>query len=128
MKPIKEIKALEEGRYVIEQIINCGWDPYDYVGNCLGEMYVKCGGMEDAQRMFNKMRGFGDIYNQLGNKFVDENLHLHLTFELQNLKDVYFMLLPKAFIGKPFFMVMGMIRNYQSFGNVDEDLFHFMIC
>jgi hypothetical protein len=55
MKPIKEIKALEEGRYVIEQIINCGWDPYDYVGNCLGEMYVKCGGMEDAQRMFNKM-------------------------------------------------------------------------
>lgn len=81
--------------------------------------------MKDAQRVFNKMRGFGDIYNQLGNKFVNKNLRLHLTFELQ---DVYFMLLPKALIGRPSFMVMGMIRNYQSFGNVDEDLFHFMIC
>jgi hypothetical protein len=34
------------------------------------------------------MQGFGNIYDQLGNKFVDENLHLHLTFELQELKDV----------------------------------------
>lgn len=32
MKPIKEIKVLNEGRCVIEQIIDCGWDPYVYVG------------------------------------------------------------------------------------------------
>jgi hypothetical protein len=35
MKPIKEIKALEEVRCVLEQIIDCGWDSYVYVGHCL---------------------------------------------------------------------------------------------
>jgi hypothetical protein len=48
------------------------------------------------------MQGFGDIYNQLGNKLVDKNLHLHLTFELQELKDVYLMLLPKTLLEEPF--------------------------
>jgi hypothetical protein len=62
---------------VMKPIIDCGWDPYVYVGNCLVEMYVKCGGMKDAKRVFKKVRGFGDIYNQLGSKFVDENLHFH---------------------------------------------------
>jgi hypothetical protein len=59
-------------------------------------------GIKDAQRVFNKMQGFGDIYNQLGNKLVDKNLHLHLTFELQELKDVYLMLLPKTLLEEPF--------------------------
>jgi pentatricopeptide repeat protein len=112
IKPMKEIKALEEGRCVLQQIINCGWDSYVYEGNCLVDVYVKCGGIEDVHRVFNKMQGFGDIYDQLGNKFVDANLHLHSTFELQELKDVYFMLLSKAFIGRISFMVMGMIKNY----------------
>jgi hypothetical protein len=43
MKSIKEIKALEEGKCVLEQIIDCGWDSDVYVGNCLVDMYVKCG-------------------------------------------------------------------------------------
>jgi hypothetical protein len=48
MKPIKEIKVLEEGRCVLEQIIGCGWDSYVYVENCLVDVYVKCGGIEDV--------------------------------------------------------------------------------
>jgi hypothetical protein len=47
MKPIKEIKAQEEGRCVLEQIIDCGWNSDVFVGNCLVDMYVKCGSMED---------------------------------------------------------------------------------
>jgi hypothetical protein len=43
MKSIKEIKALEEGKCVLEQINDCGWDSDVYVGNCLVDMYVKCG-------------------------------------------------------------------------------------
>jgi hypothetical protein len=30
-----------------------------FVGNSLVEMYTKCGSLDDAQRVFNKMPGFG---------------------------------------------------------------------
>jgi hypothetical protein len=36
MKPTKEIKTPEEGRCVLEQIIDCGWDSDVYVGKLLG--------------------------------------------------------------------------------------------
>ncbi len=47
--------ALEEGKRAHEQIIQSGWDSDAKVGNCLIDMYAKCGSMEDAQRVFNKM-------------------------------------------------------------------------
>ncbi len=47
--------ALEEGRCAQEQIIQSGWDSDVFVGNSLVDMYAKCGSMEDAQRVFNKM-------------------------------------------------------------------------
>jgi len=47
--------VLEEGRRPHEQIIQSGWDSDVKVGNCLIGMYAKCGSMEDAQRVFNKM-------------------------------------------------------------------------
>jgi pentatricopeptide repeat protein len=47
--------VLEEGRRAHEQIIQSGWDSDVKVGNCLIDMYAKCGSMEDAQRVFNKM-------------------------------------------------------------------------
>jgi pentatricopeptide repeat protein len=47
--------ALEEGRCAHEQIIQSGWDSDVFVGNSLVDMYAKCGSMEDAQRVFNKM-------------------------------------------------------------------------
>ncbi len=42
------VGALEEGKHVHEQIIQCG-----FVGSSLIDMYVKCGAVEDAQRVFN---------------------------------------------------------------------------
>jgi pentatricopeptide repeat protein len=47
--------AIEEGRSAHEKIIQSGWDSDVKVGNCLVDMYAKCGSMEDAQRVFNKM-------------------------------------------------------------------------
>ncbi len=47
--------AFEEGRCTHDQIIQSGWDLDIFVGNDLFDMYVKCGSMEDAWKMFNKM-------------------------------------------------------------------------
>ncbi len=49
------ILALEEGRCVHQQIVECGWDSDVFVGNSLVGMYAKCGSIEDAWRVFNKM-------------------------------------------------------------------------
>ncbi len=47
--------ALEEGRCVHQQIIEHGWDSDVFGANSLVDMYAKCGSMEDAWRVFNKM-------------------------------------------------------------------------
>jgi pentatricopeptide repeat protein len=47
--------ALEEGRCVHEQMIRCGCELDAFVGSSLVDMYTKCGSMEDAWRVFNKM-------------------------------------------------------------------------
>jgi len=47
--------ALQEGRRTHEQIIESGWKSDVFVGSSLVDMYAKCGSMEDAQRVFNKM-------------------------------------------------------------------------
>jgi pentatricopeptide repeat protein len=39
------IVALEEGRSAHEQILQSGWDSDVKVGNCLVDMYTKCGSM-----------------------------------------------------------------------------------
>jgi pentatricopeptide repeat protein len=49
------IVALDEGRCVHQQIVECGWDSDVFVANSLIDMYAKCGSMEDAWRVFNKM-------------------------------------------------------------------------
>jgi pentatricopeptide repeat protein len=49
------VVALEEGKCVHEQIIKNGWESDVIVGNSLVDMYAKCGSMEDAWRVFNKM-------------------------------------------------------------------------
>jgi pentatricopeptide repeat protein len=48
--------AIEEGRCVRQQIIERRWDSDVFVANSLVYMYGKCGSMEDAWRVFNKMR------------------------------------------------------------------------
>jgi len=47
--------ALEEGRRGHEQIIRSGFESNVFVRNCLIDIYVKCGRMNDAQSVFNKM-------------------------------------------------------------------------
>jgi len=47
--------VLEEGRYAHEQIIQSGFESNVFVRNCLIDMYVKCGRMNDAQSVLNKM-------------------------------------------------------------------------
>ncbi len=47
--------ALQEGRCTHEQIIESGWELDVFVGSSLVDMYAKCGSMEDAERVFNKM-------------------------------------------------------------------------
>ncbi|KAH8935595.1 hypothetical protein BDL97_17G036900 [Sphagnum fallax] len=49
------IMALEEGRYAHEQIIQNGCESDAFVGNSLIVMYAKCGSMEEASRVFNKL-------------------------------------------------------------------------
>ncbi|KAH8973473.1 hypothetical protein BDL97_01G050500 [Sphagnum fallax] len=49
------VVALEEGRQAHEKIIQSGCELDVFVGNSLIDMYVKCGSMEDAWRVFNKM-------------------------------------------------------------------------
>ncbi len=49
------VAALEEGRHVEQQIIQCGCDSDDFVGSSLIDMYAKCRSIEDACRVFNKM-------------------------------------------------------------------------
>ncbi len=49
------VVALEDGRCVNQQIVKCGWESDVFVGSSLVDMYVKCGSMEDAWRVFNKM-------------------------------------------------------------------------
>jgi len=47
--------VLEEGRFVHQQIIQSGLESDVYVGSSLVDMYAKCGSIEDAWRVFNKM-------------------------------------------------------------------------
>jgi pentatricopeptide repeat protein len=49
------VLVIEEGRSAHEQIIENGWDLDVFVGNSLVDMYAKCGSMEDACRVFNKL-------------------------------------------------------------------------
>ncbi|KAJ7542616.1 hypothetical protein O6H91_09G003200 [Diphasiastrum complanatum] len=47
--------AIEEGRLVHKQIIQSGLDSDLFVANCLIDMYVKCGSVQDAHRVFKEM-------------------------------------------------------------------------
>jgi pentatricopeptide repeat protein len=49
------LQALEEGRCVHLQIMERGFESILYVGNSLIDMYAKCGNIEDAWKVFDKM-------------------------------------------------------------------------
>jgi pentatricopeptide repeat protein len=47
--------ALDDGRLVHEQLIQSGCESDVFVGSSLIDMYPKCGSIEDACQVFNKM-------------------------------------------------------------------------
>jgi pentatricopeptide repeat protein len=47
--------VLEEGRFVHQQIIQSVLESDVFVGNSLVDMYAKCGSLEAAWIVFNKM-------------------------------------------------------------------------
>jgi pentatricopeptide repeat protein len=47
--------ALKQGRDVHEQIIQSGWESDVFLMSSLVDIYAKCGSMEDAHKVFNKM-------------------------------------------------------------------------
>ncbi|CAM6073835.1 unnamed protein product [Sphagnum tenellum] len=49
------VSALEEGRRIHQQIIQSGLESAVFVGSSLLDMYAKCGSIQDAQKVFNKM-------------------------------------------------------------------------
>ncbi|CAK9222480.1 unnamed protein product [Sphagnum troendelagicum] len=49
------VMALGEGKHVHEQITQSSYESNLIVGNSLVDMYAKCGSMEDAVRVFEKM-------------------------------------------------------------------------
>jgi pentatricopeptide repeat protein len=55
LNPCASIKALEEGRRAHEHIIHSGCESDAFVGSSLVDMYAKCGSMEEASRVFNKL-------------------------------------------------------------------------
>ncbi len=49
------VLALEEGRCAHEQIIRSSCESFVFVGSSLVDVYAKCGSMEDAERVFQKV-------------------------------------------------------------------------
>ncbi|KAH8956155.1 hypothetical protein BDL97_07G024500 [Sphagnum fallax] len=49
------LRTLEDGRLVHKQLIQTGCESDAFVGSSLVGMYAKCGSIEDAWRVFNKM-------------------------------------------------------------------------
>jgi hypothetical protein len=47
--------SFEEGRCVHQQTVQSGLESDVFVGSSLVDMYAKCGSMEDACRVFNKI-------------------------------------------------------------------------
>ncbi|CAM6038165.1 unnamed protein product [Sphagnum compactum] len=55
LKACATVLALEEGRCVHQEVIQSGLELDVFVGSSLVDMYAKCGSMDDAWRVFNKM-------------------------------------------------------------------------
>ncbi|CAK9194412.1 unnamed protein product [Sphagnum troendelagicum] len=55
IKACATLRTLEDGRLVHKQLIQTGYESDLFVGSSLVDMYAKCGSIEDAWRVFNKM-------------------------------------------------------------------------
>ncbi len=55
IKACAGLVRLEDGRLVHEQLIQSGCESNVFLENSMVDMYAKCGSIEDACRVFNKM-------------------------------------------------------------------------
>jgi len=55
IKVCAPLRTLEDGTLVHKQLIQTGSESGVFVGSRLVDMYAKCGSIEDAWRVFNKM-------------------------------------------------------------------------
>eukprot|EP01018_Ginkgo_biloba_P023512 Gb_17382 [translate_table: standard] len=55
LKACATLSALQEGKEIHNDIILSGFDSDDFVGNALVAMYAKCGSIEMARQVFDKM-------------------------------------------------------------------------
>ncbi|KAJ7536751.1 hypothetical protein O6H91_12G081800 [Diphasiastrum complanatum] len=56
LKACASIKALEEGKLVHAQVIKNGIESNIFVRSCLVDMYIKCGCIDEAHKVFKKFR------------------------------------------------------------------------
>ncbi len=49
------LRALGNSRLFQEQLVQSGWESDVFLGSSLINMYAKCGSIEDAHRVFNKI-------------------------------------------------------------------------
>ncbi|GLJ23736.1 hypothetical protein SUGI_0450010 [Cryptomeria japonica] len=56
LKACSALEALEEGRKIHDEIVRVGCESDLYVGNGLVGLYCRCGAMEIARQVFDKMR------------------------------------------------------------------------
>jgi pentatricopeptide repeat protein len=51
----EDVPFFGDAECMCQQIIQSGWDSDVFVETCLVDMYAKCGSIDDAQRVLNKM-------------------------------------------------------------------------
>ncbi|KAJ7542620.1 hypothetical protein O6H91_09G003400 [Diphasiastrum complanatum] len=86
------IGALEDGRRINLQIVENGYENDDFVTSCLVDMYAKCGRIEEAFRLFEKMETHGVVcwtsmivgYVKCGN--AKRALQLYKNMQLKRIK------------------------------------------
>ncbi len=55
IKACAPLRTLEDGRLVHKQLMQTNCESDVFVGSSLVDMYARCGSIEDALRVFNKM-------------------------------------------------------------------------
>ncbi|PIA60176.1 hypothetical protein AQUCO_00400809v1, partial [Aquilegia coerulea] len=55
LKACSALSAIEQGRDIHENVIRTGWESDVFVGSALIDMYAKCGCVESAREVFNKI-------------------------------------------------------------------------
>lgn len=87
LKSCGELEAIQEGKQIHDHILARRLDPGTYLGNALLDMYAKCGRMEDARQVFEKLLirdvvSWNTIISGYSRKGLNQEA-LDLYFEMQ---------------------------------------------